>query len=261
MEFKLLALGLAISLATPLATSGPGDARRPADTPEARSDSCAVVLDSEVCTWIVLDGGRVTELGATVPIGLIESVPTDEEMQWPPVPLLSVDVPPEARSQLALDHMEINWEAHGHPPASFLVQHFDFHFYSISRAEVDAIDCADATKPASLPLHYGLPDIEVPGMGTLVGLCVPDMGMHAMPEPDIGATDPFGATMMLGYYAGDPIFFEPMVSRDLLLKRTGFDLPMPSVEGLPTGVHYPTTFRAEYDAASEAYRLIFGGFE
>jgi hypothetical protein len=260
METRLLTLGLAISLSTPL-TSGPGDAPRPGEAPESRSESCAIVLDSEVCTWVLLAGGGVTELGATVPIALVEAVPGDAEMQWPPVPLVSVDIPVEARSELGLDHMEINWEAHGHPPASFLVQHFDFHFYSISRAEVAAIDCADSTKPTTLPAGYGLPDIEVPQMGTLVGLCVPDMGMHAMPEAEIDQTAPFDATMMLGYYAGAPIFFEPMVSRDQLLKRTGFDLPMPSVEGLPAGVRYPTTFRAEYDAETQAYRLIFGGFE
>lgn len=97
-------------------------------------------------------------------------------------------------------------------------------------------------------------------MGVLVGLCVPNMGMHAMPEPDVAATDAFDASMMLGYYEGLPVFFEPMVSRDVLLRRTDFDLPMPSVAGLPSGVRYPNRFSAEFDAASDAYRLVFSDF-
>ena len=32
------------------------------------------------------------------------------------------------------------------------------------------------------------------------------------------------------------------------------------VAGLPAGVRYPTAFRADFDAASDAYRLVFSGF-
>lgn len=156
--------------------------------------------------------------------------------------------------------MTVNWEGHGHPPAAFLAPHFDFHFYSIDQDAVGAIDCSDETRPATLPTGYTLPDIEVPGMGTLVGLCVPMMGMHAMPTPDASATEAFDASMIVGYYAGRPVFFEPMVARDFLRQRSNFDLPMPAVAGLPPGVRYPTAFRADFDAASDAYRFVFSGF-
>lgn len=66
--------------------------------------------------------------------------------------------------------------------------------------------------------------------------------------------------MMLGYYGGEPIFFEPMISRDLLLRRSNFSLPVPAIEGLRAGVRYPSEFRAEYDAAEEQYRMVFSGF-
>jgi hypothetical protein len=261
MGLKLLATGLVIALTLSLRTPPSGEAPARGDADASRAESCSVMLGSDVCTWVVLDGAVVTELGATVPLSLIEAVPLDAEMQWPPAPLGSIDLPEEARSGLGLDHMTINWEAHGHPPASFMVQHFDFHFYNISKERVGAIDCADTAKPATLPARYALPDIEVPGMGTLVGLCVPTMGMHAMPSPDVDATEPFEASMMLGYYGGDPIFFEPMVSRGMLLRKADFELPMPKAQGLPPGVRYPTEFRAEYDATADAYRLIFRGFQ
>jgi len=232
------------------------------DVRAARSEarSCTTVLESEVCTSVILEGGTVVELSATVPLALIEAVPTDVEMVWPPEQLAMVPLPEEARSALGIDHMAINWEAHGHPPTAFLTQHFDFHFYTISPDEVAAIDCSDDSKPTRLPAQYTLPDIDIPGMGVLVGLCVPRMGMHAMLEDEAEQTDFFEASMMLGYYEGEPVFFEPMVSRELLLSRSDFSLPMPAVDGLPEGVRYPTEFRAEYDDAQDAYRLVFTAF-
>jgi len=225
------------------------------------STSCTPALGTEVCTWVALEGGAVTELGATIPFALIEGVPTDVEMVWPPRELASVALPEEARQALGIDHLGINWEAYGHPPATFLTQHFDFHFYNISPAEVAAIECDDVSKPGSLPASYDLPDISVPEMGTFIGLCVPDMGMHAMPGHEVHATELFDATMMLGYYRGEPIFFEPMVSRELLLAKSDFELAVPAVTGLPAGVRYPRRLEAKYDAASQAYRLVFTGFD
>ena len=231
-----------------------------ADGPRSTHESCATTLGAEVCAWAVMDGDAVVEVGATIPMSLVESVPADAPMVWPPEALVTLALPAEARSALGIDHMTVNWEAHGHPPAAFLAQHFDFHFYSITQADVGAIDCSDETLPPTLPAAYALPDIEVPGMGTLVGLCVPRMGMHAMPTPDVSATEGFDASMIIGYYGGKPVFFEPMVARDFLRERADFVLPMPAVEGLPSGVRYPTVFRADFDAASDAYRLVFSGF-
>jgi len=224
------------------------------------SSSCALALGAEVCTWVVFEGPTPVELGATIPLTLIEDVPTDVEMVWPPEELLSLPIPQAAREALGIDHMGINWEAHGHPPATFMTRHFDFHFYSITEAEVRTIDCADESKPAHVPAPYTLPDIEVPGMGAFVGLCVPSMGMHAMHASQVEETDPFEASMILGYYSGRPIFFEPMVSQSLLLRRADFTLEMPPVHDLPAGVRYPSRFRAEYVAGSDEYRLVFSGF-
>lgn len=224
------------------------------------SSSCAVVQGAEVCTWVTTQGGEAIELGASIPLGLIESVPADAEMVWPPEQMGTVALPDEARRALGIDHLGINWEAHGHPPASFLTPHFDFHFYTVTEAEVASIDCTDVSKPSRLPTGYALPDIDVPGMGLFVGLCVPRMGMHAMVEGEVEETAAFDASMMLGYYGGAPIFFEPMISRDQLLERSDFALPVPLVAGLPAGVRYPTKFRAKFDAAEEQYRLIMSGF-
>lgn len=224
------------------------------------TESCTTVLESEVCAWIVMEGNQAVELGATIPMALVEAVPADAEMVWPPEQMGVLELPAEARGALGIDHLGINWEAHGHPPATFLTPHFDFHFYSISQTAVRAIDCTDSSKPSAIPAGYALPDIDIPGMGMLVGLCVPRMGMHAMPEADVEETKAFGASMLVGYYGGAPIFFEPMVSRALLLQRADFSLPVPMIENLPEGIRYPRAFRAVYDAKNEQYRMVMSEF-
>ncbi|MEN8145249.1 MAG: hypothetical protein ABFS14_09890 [Gemmatimonadota bacterium] len=228
---------------------------------QSTSRSCADVMESEVCTWVVMEGGAAVELGATIPIKLVEVVPADAEMVWPPAELGAVPLPAEAKTALGLDHLGINWEAHGHPPNTFLAPHFDFHFYNLTPDEVRSIDCADETKPARLPEQHVLPDIDVPGMGTLVGLCVPNMGMHAVQTIEASSSDLFEASMLIGYYRGEPAFFEPMVSQASLLAKQDFALSMPTVPALPAGVLYPSEFRAEYDEAGGQYRMIFTGFQ
>ena len=123
-----------------------------------------------------------------------------------------------------VDHLAVFWEAHGHPPGPFLTPHFDFHFYVISDSATDAIDCSNTTKPQAIPASYTLPDVDIPKLGMLTGLCVPKMGMHALPEEFATGTTPFTGTMVFGYYAQRPIFYEPMLSRAMLQERRSIHL-------------------------------------
>jgi hypothetical protein len=186
-------------------------------------------------------------------------------MVWPPVPVATLDIPEVARQKSGMTNVTVFWEPHGHPTPTFLTPHFDFHFNEISSAELTAIDCKDLTKPASLPAGYALPDFDLPpdmtkmmGVKTMVGLCVPKMGMHAVPAADVDREEPFQGSMIVGYNIGKPIFFEPMISKALLMKKESFDLPMPAVPDR-TGAQ-ASKFHAEYDAQKQEYRLIFSGF-
>ncbi len=55
-------------------------------TPDSRlaSGECADMYGAEVCTWAVMEGETVVELGATVPLASIEAAPAEAEMVWPP---------------------------------------------------------------------------------------------------------------------------------------------------------------------------------
>lgn len=221
---------------------------------------CETVYGGQVCTWANVQGTEVTEFGATVSLSTVENAPLDAEMEFPPRVVAVIPLPEVVTASTGFNHLGVNWEAHGHPPALFLTPHFDFHFYRIDPDQVAAIDCADLNKPAALPAGYALPDMEIPGLGTLVGLCVPRMGMHAMPAAELNVADPFGASMLVGYYQREPIFVEPMISRAALLEKGSMSLTVPAVpqaEGSrPT---WPTRFSLEYDAAGEVYRLVLSG--
>lgn len=201
----------------------------------------------------------MSEFEVTIPLSSIERAPQEMEMGWPPVLVATLNLPTDVTSAMGVDHLTVYWEPHGHPPGAYLTPHFDFHFYNIATGTREAIDCADQTKPADIPAGYRLVDVEIPGVGMLVGLCIPAMGMHALLASEVESDEIFDGTMVIGYYHGSPILFEPMIARDMLMRRQSFDLPMPTVSGLPDGVGYPRSVRAEYDAATDAYRFIFSG--
>ena len=230
--------------------------------PSTVEGECADVYGGSVCTWVTLAGANsVTEFGLTIPLASIERAPGAVKMVWPPILVATVKLPADVTTAMGIDHLTVYWEPHGHPPGAYLTPHFDFHFYSIAAGTREAIDCADLTKPADIPAGYQLVDVKIPEVGLLVGLCVPGMGMHALLAREVDSDEIFDGTMVIGYYHGSPILFEPMIARDLLMRRQSFDLPMPTVSGLPDGVRYPRSFRAEYDAASDAYRFIFSGVQ
>ena len=229
------------------------------------SGDCADVNQGQVCTWARTQGDSVIDAGAVVPLASIANAPADAEMAWPPVASAILSMPAAVQAQTGLHQFTMYWEAHGHPPAPYMTPHFDFHFYTISDGERMAIDCTDTSKPSELAAGYSLPDQDLPpemaqmiGVSTLVGICVPQMGMHSLLTGELESTEPFRGSMVLGYYATKPIFIEPMITQAMMMEEKSFTLPIPSIPGA-TG-NYPRSFRADYDGTQKAYRFVFSGF-
>lgn len=226
---------------------------------------CGAMFQAQVCTWARMQGDSLIDLGAMVPIASIESSPQDFEMAWPPKPVTALALPAAVQQHTGITHLTIFWEAMGHPPGPYLTPHFDFHFYTISQEQRNAMDCADLSKPQTLPTGYSLPDVTLPpplvsmiGTSTLVGLCVPQMGMHSLLTTELESTNLFRGTMVVGYYQGKPIFMEPMITKAMLLEKQPFDLAMPAIPGMPG--KKPRAFRAEFDQQKQAYRFVFSDF-
>jgi hypothetical protein len=227
--------------------------------------SCADAFKASMCTYAKTKGNMLVEAGAVIPMASIENAPAKVPMAWPPVADAVANMPDSALKQSGMTHLTFYWEADGHPPVAFMTPHFDFHFYLVPASEVAAMDCKDLSKPAVLPTAFTLGDIDLPpdmqkmmGVKSMVGLCVPGMGMHSLLTSEFERKDAFDGSMVIGYYKGKAIFMEPMISKAMLMKKTSFDLPIPDVPGL-TGAH-PTKFHAEWDAAGNSYRFAFSGF-
>lgn len=226
--------------------------------------NCGDAYGGQVCTWAKTQGKNVVEVGAVVPLSSIENAPANDAMVWPPAPIARLELPQAVQQQGGLTELTMYWEAMGHPPGPYMTPHFDFHFYTVAPTEQAAIDCKDLNKPSALPPAYGLPDIPLPpdmakmmGVPTLVGLCVPQMGMHSLLATEMESKEPFRGSMVIGYYHAKPVFIEPMLTKAMLMEQKSFDLPIPAVPGL--GAH-PTKFHAEFDAAQKSYRFTFSGF-
>lgn len=228
---------------------------------------CATVHGAKVCTWARMQGAKVVDVGATIPIASIENAPTEvHQMSWPPAMAAGIALPEAIVASTGLHQLTVYWEAMGHPPGPYLTPHFDFHFYSIPAAERMAIDCVDLSKPTALADGYALPDVPLPaemqpmfgGVKELTGLCVPQMGMHSLLATEMENTALFRGTMVVGYTKGKPIFVEPMITKAMLMEKASFDLAMPVVPGMSPAA--PRAFRAEYDAQSSSYRFTFSGF-
>jgi hypothetical protein len=218
---------------------------------------CRPVNGADVCAWGTMSGDRLVAFGATVPVKAVESAPADMPMAWPPKVDATIPLPAAVKSASGFDNITIYWEPHGHPPGPYLTPHFDFHFNTM---DVSKIDCADSTKPAQMPAAYEMPDVTIPQLGTLVGLCVPGMGMHSLPAAELHSTALFQKTMIVGFYHKGPIFVEPMLTRATLMEKRSFAIDIPAVSGVAANVHYPRKFRADYDSTAQAYKFVFTEF-
>jgi hypothetical protein len=225
-----------------------------AQTEKVAEGPCGSLFGAKVCTSYRTQAVKVTQFTLRVPVAAIEQAPANLPMEWPPKSDLNVNFAPAVEEQTGFIFSSIYWEPGGHPPAAYMVPHFDFHFYFVPQQKVQEVDCKDTTKPKTLPAGYALPDVSVPQIGELVGVCVPAMGMHAVPNSDLNLKAPWEASLLVGYYGGRPTFIEPMITRAFLLRKRSFSLVIPEIEGIPH-VRYPRRFRAVYLPKNMTYNF------
>ena len=216
-----------------------------------------------VATWSDLEH---EEIGFSLPLAAIQAAPTTlppgANPEIPdPAHSVRLELPAEVKSATFLDHIQVDYNPVGHPPAPvYTLPHFDIHFYGITSAEQDAIDCTDTSTIAKnrLPENYAFGPPNVPPE------CVPAMGFHAVDitAPELSPTNPqpFTKTMVLGYYQGRLTFVEPMVTRDELLKKQSFEMAIPHPEVVARNTLLPTKVTATFDEANQQYDFVLSDF-
>jgi uncharacterized protein len=176
--------------------------------------------------------------------------------------------------------VELNWNPAGHEPTGVYegVPHFDFHFYTITQAEREAIVPSDpkfAAKANNVPASEYVPPFNAalapPGLKP-ADVAVPKMGVHWVDvrSPELQrllnkpeAYKPFTATFIHGSWDGRVTFWEPMITRaHILEKRTATDpavrdqiIPIPTPARYQAAGYYPSAYRITWDGKAKEYRI------
>lgn len=154
----------------------------------------------------------------------------------------------------------IDWNPHGHPPPHiYTVPHFDFHFYTLAPAAVERISFSGPNDPAVkvsdaalIPPHYRV----------IPETAVNQMGVHAIDTtaPEFHG-QPFTSTFIYGYYKGELIFLEPMVTRAFLLSKPNVTWPVRTPAQYSRPGYYPASYTVRYEPGRKAYMLELGVLE
>jgi hypothetical protein len=170
-------------------------------------------------------------------------------------------------SGLPFKWITLNWNPHGHPVPPYNRGHFDFHFFAWERQRIEAIgsgkcgelaDCEDfrlATRP--LEARY-LPPGHID-----VGAVVPRMGNHLLDSRSPEMTDsltPFTRTFIYGAFDGELIFWEPMITLDVLRNATDECFEIRQPEAFRRAGYYPTKYCVRRHARNESRSVSLEGF-
>lgn len=154
----------------------------------------------------------------------------------------------------------VNWNAFGHePPDIYGIPHFDFHFYTISKDERESIMCMGDDLPVCTksPIAEFIPPFYIPTPGG-----VPMMGWHWLDSrsPELNGKR-FTSTFIYGFYNGEMIFLEPMITREFLLNfgSVAQDLSLPSEYAIDG--YYPKKYNVHYDTSKKVYRIVMKDLE
>ncbi|MEK6481809.1 DUF5602 domain-containing protein [Catalinimonas sp. 4WD22] len=161
----------------------------------------------------------------------------------------------KATLNLPYDHVAVNWNPHGHPPANIYDRpHFDFHYYTISEQERHMIAPGDA-KLNILPGTEYLPE------GYFPTDAVPMMGMHWVDptSPELGGAT-FTHTFIYGSYNGGIAFLEPMITLEYIQSKPNQKFSIKQPAAFEKEGYYPTEYGIFYDAQKDEYNITVENF-
>jgi len=150
-------------------------------------------------------------------------------------------------------HALFDWNPEGHePPGVYDLPHFDFHFYIISNEERMAIGPNDAVQFANAPDSMYVPAgyLHTPGG-------VPQMGAHwvDLMSAEFSPGGVFTKTFVWGSYDGEFIFWEPMITRDYLLKQPNDLINLRQPKAYQLDGWYPTKYKISYSSNDKEYTV------
>ena len=166
-------------------------------------------------------------------------------------------LPKEAASS-GYNHVVIDWNPKGHIPIGIYdTPHFDFHFYLISAEQREKITAKgeDLAKAHKAPAQELMPEGYVLPEGTEV----PRMGAHAIDTtaPEFNKLQ-FAKTFIYGFYDGQMIFVEPMMTKAFLATKPNTTDQIKLPKAYSKHAYYPTIYNVKYNATQREYEVSLG---
>ena len=257
---RVWALPLLLLVMTP-AVMGISEARRPSPEGDGSFYGAPQKLGSgSARTYVEVRGGEPVEIGVALGEGALENLPAPHAGYAGADPhanmtALLLQLPVQA-ARTPFRFVELDWNPAGHePPGIYDQPHFDFHFYTISQAERDAIDPADPLfqkKTENLPAQGFMASNYVAPMMS----AVPKMGLHWIDptSPELNGQK-FTRTFIYGSWDGKTTFWEPMITREFIMSRPDFQMDVMQPEKVATAGYYPKGYAVRWDAERKEYRI------
>jgi hypothetical protein len=227
----------------------------------------AVTLgNGTVRTYLTLNGREPVELGIAISKAAMASLPDAKvgahndhvpgETFFPNL----LPLPENNMTQYQL--VELDWNPMGHEPEGIYNRpHFDFHFYTIDRAEWETITPED---PAFQQKGVLAPAAEYVPQGYVapIPLVVPKMGLHWVnpASAELSQKAPFTTTFIYGSWNGKFIFTEPMITKAFIEATKDTTIAVPVAEQYQVAGYHPSSYRVRFDEASQEYRIALTGF-
>jgi Hypothetical protein TTHB210 len=204
-----------------------------------------------VRSWARLDAnGTPNAIGVTFTEAALTNLPSSG--------LELVLTLPAAPGLAPFNHVGLNWNPQGHPPAGvYNKAHFDVHFYVLTVQERSAINSSDggtkmyrAPDSAFLPPDYDLS----PGSGDA------RMGSHwwDVAAPELNG-QPFTHTLVYGYYDGNLTFIEPMVTVTFLKGKPSLAADIKQPAAFAKAGNYPVRYEISHSTAFREYSISLEG--
>jgi len=202
-----------------------------------------------IYTWVEVDPEN-----APLKIGIAVSEAAVED---PEQGVYSIDFPRVASDSLFI-HAATWYEPMGHPPLEWWgVPHFDFHFYMIPEeerlaipAEFDTTEIPDEFMPEDYihpaPDHFSIPEMGVHFVDSLAA------ELHG---------EPFTESLIYGFYQGEMIFIEPMITNEYLLTYPADTIAIKQPQAYQRSGYYPMTYLITYNDELEVFDIVLTDFE
>jgi hypothetical protein len=221
------------------------------------------VGDGTARAYLTLENGLPREIGVELSESALRALPAHAPAHAGHHMMAEhiLELPPQAKTT-PFKFVELDWNPLGHEPDGVYNRpHFDFHFFTITKAERDAIDPADPhytrkaeTLPGAdlIPAGYFLPRPILP---------FPRMGVHWVASQAEEFTGrPFTHTFIHGSWDGRMIFYEPMITKAFLESKSNVTLPIATAARYEPSGYHPTKYNVRYDSGARAYRVSLSGF-